>query len=223
MLVLKGLKKSFHEPGGGRLPVLDVAEFRLGEGEQAVLLGRSGCGKTTLLHIIAGISTPDAGIVEIDGVDIARLDEARRDRVRAEKVGYIFQTFNLLPGFSALENVMLGMTFAQGRRDERRAKDLLDRVGLTHRLKHKPGTLSVGEQQRVAVARALANRPRLLLADEPTASVDPKHQQQVIDLIRSTCREESVAIFLVTHAPEVASQFDRVEHLEQFNRVAALA
>ncbi len=223
MLSLKGLKKSFAEPGGGRLPVLDVPEFHLGEAEQAVLLGRSGCGKSTLLHIIAGISTPNAGSVEIDGVNIVKLDEAERDRVRAEKIGYIFQTFNLLTGFTALENVMLGMTFARGKRDEKRAKELLDRVGLAHRLKHKPSTLSVGEQQRVAVARALANRPRLLLADEPTASVDPKHQQQVIDLIRSTCREEGVAIFLVTHAPEVASQFDRVEHLEQFNRVAALA
>jgi ABC-type lipoprotein export system ATPase subunit len=151
------------------------------------------------------------------------LGEAERDRVRAEKVGYIFQTFNLLPGFTALENVMLGMTFAQGRKDERRARDLLGRVGLGHRLKHRPGTLSVGEQQRVAVARSLANRPRLLLADEPTASVDPKHQESVIDLIRSTCREESVALFLVTHAPEVAAQFERVEHLERFNRVAAVA
>jgi ABC-type lipoprotein export system ATPase subunit len=223
MLLLRGIKKSFDEPGGGRLPVLDVPEFHLAAGEQVVLLGRSGSGKTTLLHVIAGISTPDAGVVAIDGVDIARLGEAERDRVRAEKVGYIFQTFNLLQGFSALENVMLGMTFAQGKRDEKWAKDLLARVGLGHRLRHKPGTLSVGEQQRVAVARALANRPRLLLADEPTASVDSKHQQEVIDLIRSTCVEESIALFLVTHAPEVAGQFARVEQLEQFNRVAALA
>jgi putative ABC transport system ATP-binding protein len=223
MLLIQGLKKSFHEPGGGRLPVLDIPDFHLGEAEQAVLLGQSGCGKTTLLHVIAGISTPDAGRVVIDGVDIARLGEAERDRVRAEKIGYIFQTFNLLPGFTALENVMLGMTFARGRKDERWARDLLGRVGLGHRLKHRPGTLSVGEQQRVAVARALANKPRLLLADEPTASVDPKHQQTVIALIRSTCLEESVALFLVTHAPEVAGQFERVEHLERFNRVAAVA
>jgi ABC-type lipoprotein export system ATPase subunit len=223
MLLLRGIKKSFDEPGGGRLPVLDVPEFHLDPGEQVVLLGRSGSGKTTLLHVIAGISTPDAGVVAIDGIDIARLGEAERDRVRAEKVGYIFQTFNLLQGFTALENVMLGMTFAQGKRDEKRAKDLLARVGLGQRLRHKPAMLSVGEQQRVAVARALANRPRLLLADEPTASIDPKHQQQVIDLIRSTCGEESVALFLVTHAPEVAGQFSRVEQLEQFNRVAALA
>lgn len=223
MLLLQGVKKSFDEPGGGRLPVLDVPEFRLDAGEEAVLLGRSGCGKTTLLHVIAGISTPDAGVVAIDGVDIARLGEADRDRVRAEKVGYVFQTFNLLSGFSALENVLLGMTFARGRRDDRRARELLGRVGLGHRLKHRPGMLSVGEQQRVAVARALANKPRLLLADEPTASVDPRHQDQVIDLIRETCREEGVALFLVTHAPEVAARFARVEQLERFNRVAALS
>lgn len=223
MLRLKGLKKSFLEPGGGRLPILDVPDFHLQAAEQAVLLGRSGCGKTTLLHIIAGIAAPDAGIVAIDGTDIAQLPEPARDRVRAEKIGYIFQTFNLLPGFTALENVVLGMTFAGGRRDLGRAKELLDRVGLGRRLKHKPGTLSVGEQQRVSVARALANKPKLLLADEPTASVDSRHQQQVIDLIRTTCKEEGVSLFLVTHAPEVASQFDRVEHLEHFNRVAALA
>jgi ABC-type lipoprotein export system ATPase subunit len=223
MLRLQGLKKSFHEPGGGRLPVLDIPEFHLAEAEQAVLLGRSGSGKSTLLHVIAGLSTPDSGQVVIDGVDITRLGEAGRDRLRAEKVGYIFQTFNLLPGFTALENVMLGMTFARGKRDEQRARDLLGRVGLGHRLRHRPGTLSVGEQQRVAVARALANRPRLLLADEPTASVDPKHQQTVIDLIRSACQDDGVALFLVTHAPEVAGQFVRVENLEHFNRAAAVA
>jgi putative ABC transport system ATP-binding protein len=223
MLRLQNVKKSFREPDGDILPILDIERFDVAAGEQTVLVGHSGCGKTTLLHIIAGIGTPDSGEVMIDGIDITRLPEAGRDGVRAEKIGYIFQTFNLLPGFNALENVLLGMTFARGRCDERRAKDLLARVGLAHRLKHRPGMLSVGEQQRVAVARALANRPRLLLADEPTASVDPKHQQQVIDLIRSTCRDDGVALFLVTHAPEVASSFDRVEHLDHFNRVEALA
>jgi len=223
MLVIKDLKKSFDDPDVGRLPIIDVPWYELGEAEQAALLGRSGCGKTTLLHVIAGIAAPDSGRVEIDGVDVVGLPEAERDRFRAERIGYVFQTFNLLPGFSALENVLLGMSFARGRADERRARELLDRVGLSHRVKHRPEALSVGERQRVGVARALANRPRLILADEPTASVDFKHQDQVVELIRSTCREQGVALLLVTHAVEVASTFDRVDHLERFNRAETLA
>jgi len=218
MLHLKDVKKSFREPDGSPLPILDIREFRVAAGEQVVLMGRSGCGKTTLLHCIAGIGRPDSGIVEIDGLDIARLSEAGRDRFRADKLGYVFQTFNLLPGFSALENVLLGMSFAGKGVDAARAKDLLGRVGLSHRLTHRPTALSVGEQQRVAVARALANRPKLLLADEPTANVDTAHQQQIIDLVRNTCRDENVALLLVTHTPEVAEQFERVERLENFNQ-----
>jgi putative ABC transport system ATP-binding protein len=222
MLSIRNLKKSFHEPGGGRLPILDVDEFNVDAGEQVVLLGRSGCGKTTLLHAIAGISTPDSGEILIDGRDITRLGEAERDGLRAETIGYVFQSFNLLSGFTALENVMLGMAFGQGRSDAGRARNLLERVGLSHRKRHKPAELSVGEQQRVAVARALANRPKLLLADEPTASVDARHQQQVIDLIRETCEEEGVALLLVTHAQEVAAQFDRLVQLETLNKVGVL-
>lgn len=221
MLFLKDVKKSFREPDGSPLPILDIREFRVAAGEQVVLMGRSGCGKTTLLHCIAGIGRPDSGIVEIDGLDIARLSEAGRDRFRADKLGYVFQTFNLLPGFSALENVLLGMSFAGKGVDTARAKDLLGRVGLSHRLTHRPTALSVGEQQRVAVARALANRPKLLLADEPTANVDTAHQQQIIDLVRNTCRDENVALLLVTHTPEVAEQFERVERLENFNQAVA--
>lgn len=218
MLLLERVKKSFVEPDGGRLPILDIAEFRVSAGEALALIGPSGSGKTTLLHVIAGISRPDSGRVEVDGKDITRMSEAVRDRYRAAKMGYVFQTFNLLPAFSALENVMLGMTFGGARADQRRARHLLDRVGLGHRLTHRPAMLSVGEQQRVAVARALANRPRLVLADEPTANVDTMHQQQIVDLIRETCTEENISLLLVTHVPEVAEQFDRVEHLEQFNQ-----
>jgi putative ABC transport system ATP-binding protein len=184
-------------------------------------VGKSGSGKTTLLHIIAGISRPDSGTVQIDGLEITRLPESMRDRFRANKLGYVFQTFNLLAPFSALENVMLGMAFGQGGADASRAQALLERVGLGHRLHHKPAMLSVGEQQRVAVARAMANRPKLLLADEPTANVDSAHQQQIIDLIRQTCREENVSLVLVTHTPEVAAQFERVQKLEELNRAVA--
>ncbi len=218
MLALHNVRKSFREPDGSLLPILDVPRFQLAAGQQMVLLGSSGSGKTTLLHIIAGISNPDAGAVEIDGVDITRLPEAGRDRFRAERIGYIFQTFNLLPAFTALENVLLGMTFARGSSDPRRAAQLLDRVDVAHRASHKPNQLSVGEQQRVAVARALANRPALMLADEPTANIGAAHRQHVIDLLRDTCREENVALIVVTHDPTVSSQFDRVEHLEEINR-----
>jgi ABC-type lipoprotein export system ATPase subunit len=184
-----------------------------------VLVGRSGCGKTTLLHTIAGITRADAGDIVIDGINIAQLSEAGVDKVRSTKIGYVFQTFNLLPGFTALENVLLGMTFGRSRRDPQRARQLLDRVGLSHRLTHKPAALSVGEQQRVAVARALANKPSLLLADEPTANIDPRNQQNIIDLIKDTCREEGVALILVTHSLEVAGQFQRVDKLEEINRL----
>lgn len=219
MLVLDSIVKNYVEPNGHLLPVLDIPRFELQRGEQMVLLGRSGCGKTTLLHVIAGISTPDSGKVSFDGVDIARLSEAARDRFRAAKLGYVFQTFNLLPGFNALENVLLGMTFARGRRDTGRARHLLERVGLADRWDHTPLAMSVGEQQRVAVARALANRPALLLADEPTANIDPSNQQMIVDLIRDTCREEEISLLMVTHSREVASQFERVDRLEDLNRV----
>ncbi len=219
VLQLKEVKKSFTEPDGSPLPILDSPSFELGPGEQMVLVGPSGCGKTTLLHVIAGISRPESGHVKIDGWDITLMSEAEVDRFRAEKIGYVFQTFNLLPGFTALENVMLGMRFARGRVDRVRAKQLLERVGLGHRLHHKPTALSVGEQQRVSVARALANRPKLLLADEPTANVDAGHQQQIVDLLQQTCQEENVALLIVSHNMEVARQFPRVERLEDFNAV----
>jgi ABC-type lipoprotein export system ATPase subunit len=225
MLELKNIRKSYPLPGGGSLPILDVPSYRLESGEQAVIVGRSGCGKTTLLHVIAGISRADTGEIRLDGINLATLSEAGVDKVRADKIGYVFQTFNLLPGFSALENVLLGMTFARGKKDIGRAKHLLERVGLAHRSHHKPRAMSVGEQQRVAVARALANKPSLLLADEPTANIDPRNQQMIIDLIRDTCREEGVSLALVTHSMEVAGQFDRVDRLEEINLVtkAALA
>jgi ABC-type lipoprotein export system ATPase subunit len=174
MLELKNLRKSYPQPGEARLPILDIPYFRVESGEQMVIIGRSGCGKTTLLHTVAGISRADSGEIWLDKVNIAALSEGGVDRVRAAKIGYVFQTFNLLTGFSALENVLLGMTFSGGRKDPQRARMLLERVGLAHRLTHRPRALSVGEQQRVAVARALANRPSLVLADEPTANIDPR-------------------------------------------------
>jgi len=220
VIELHDVRKSFPLPGGETVRVLDVDLFEMAAGEQCALEGQSGSGKSTLLHVISGIMRPDSGRVVIDGVDLTQLDEARRDRVRADRLGLVFQQFNLLPGFTALENVLVAMSFGSGRPDRERATRLLAAVGLADRLHHKPAALSIGQQQRVAVARALANRPRVILADEPTASIDPAHQQQVIDLLKNTCTEQGVALLVVTHAPEVAGQFPRRLRLEDFNRAA---
>lgn len=217
MLLLENVRKSYREPNGEQLAILDIPRLELAAGEQVVLRGRSGCGKTTLLNCISGLTTVGEGQITINGTNITGLHEVARDRFRARYIGFVFQTFNLLPAFTALENVMLGMTFTGQRKDSNRAEKLLADVGLSHRLTHKPASLSVGEQQRVAVARALANQPKLLLADEPTANVDPAHQQQVIDLLRSACEKENVAMLLVTHSPEVSDQFERIEYLEKIN------
>lgn len=217
-LRLKDVRKSFTEQDGSRLPILGISEFTVGSAEQVALVGDSGGGKTTLLNVISGITAPDSGEVVIDGTNIAKLSEPARDRFRATKIGFVFQTFNLLAAFTALENVLLGMSFSGQKSDRKRAAALLERVGLGQRLSHKPATLSVGEQQRVAVARALANRPALLLADEPTASVDASNQQKVLELIRETCLEQKCSLLLVTHSAEVANQFGRVARLKDFNQ-----
>lgn len=219
MLEIQDLKKSFDQPGGGRLDILDIPALTVQAGEQAVLIGQSGGGKTTLLHLVAGLLVPDSGSIRIAGTDITRLSESGRDRFRASMVGYVFQTFNLLPAFTAIENVRLGMAFSGGRHDAARAAALLERVGLADRAHYRPGQLSVGQQQRVAIARALACKPKILLADEPTANVDPASSQTVIELIRDSCRQDHVALVLVTHSLEIAAQFDRVERLEEINRV----
>lgn len=220
VLVVKDLKKSYVAPDGTRLPVIDIPLLELKEGEQLALQGSSGGGKTTLLHLIAGILKPDSGSIAIHGTDIGALGEADRDRVRAENIGYVFQTFNLLQGYSALENVLLGMLFGPGA-DEARAKKLIERVGLIGRAGYRPRQLSVGQQQRVAVARALANNPRLVLADEPTGNLDAKNAREALTLIRDVCRENNAALLLVSHDQEVLKQFDNVKDLKELNRAAA--
>ncbi|HEY7115390.1 MAG TPA: ABC transporter ATP-binding protein [Tepidisphaeraceae bacterium] len=156
-------------------------------------------------------------------VDIARLDEARRDVFRGRHVGYIFQTHHLLSSFTALENVLLGMSFTGRKPDPAWARRLLDEVGLSTRADYKPEKLSVGQQQRVAVARALANRPTLVLADEPTGALDPANAQQVLDLIRKLCEEVRAALILVTHDLDIAHQFPRVLTLSDLNRATTLS
>lgn len=223
MLEIRDLKKSYAEPSGNPLVIIDIPRLDIGAGEQVVLRGESGGGKTTLLHLISGIVTADSGSIKLDGMELNRFSESARDRIRADKMGYVFQTFNLLPGFTALENVRLGMTFARKKMNLERAKELMNRVGLGDRMNYMPNQLSVGQQQRVAVARALANKPRLLLADEPTANVDPANQNRIIELIQEVCRVDVVAILLVTHSDEISKRFERVERLEQINLAIATA
>ncbi len=222
VLELQDVKKSFSVPGGDPPLILDVPFFKIAAGELVALEGQSGSGKSTLLNVVSGILRPDSGQVLIGGLNIVKLAEPQRDRLRADRIGLVFQQFNLLPGFTALENVLVAMSFGSQASNKGRAESLLEAVGLADRFHHKPVALSIGQQQRVAVARALANRPRVLLADEPTASIDPSHQQQVIDLLQTTCREEDVALLVVTHAPEVAEQFPVRHRLEDFNRAAVV-
>lgn len=220
-LLLENVKKSYREPNGSILPILNIERFELKENEQAVLIGESGSGKSTLLNVISGITSADSGKVTIAGTEIASMAEVVRDRFRAERIGFVFQTFNLLPAFSALENVLLGMSFSREKPNRNRAKELLAQVGLEHRLHHRPQQMSVGEQQRVAVARALANQPKLLLADEPTANVDISNQETILQLLRDACAQNQISMLLVTHSQEVAKQFDRVETLSDFNKIHA--
>jgi putative ABC transport system ATP-binding protein len=217
ILEIENIRKSYVSPDGEESLILDVPRFVLEEGEQAGLEGSSGSGKTTLLNLIAGILPPDSGRIVVAGREISQLSEAGRDRWRAEQIGYVFQTFNLLHGYNALENVELGMMFGKGT-DPEFARHLLDRVGLGHRMNYRPNQLSVGQQQRVAVARALANHPNLVLADEPTGNLDRKHADEGLDLIREICRENSAALLLVSHDHQVLSRFTRVESLAVLNK-----
>jgi len=217
LLEIAGLKKSFLSPDGQRHVVIDVPEFSLVEKAQTALSGESGLGKTTLLHLIAGILKPDAGSIKLAGQEVSSLPEPARDRLRANTLGYIFQTFNLLPAFTCLENVLLGMSFGPGA-DRAFALALLKRVGLGERLGHYPRQLSTGQQQRVAVARALANRPKLVLADEPTGNLDHVNARAALQLIREACAENGAALLLVSHDREALAQFETVVELSKINR-----
>jgi putative ABC transport system ATP-binding protein len=222
LLELRNLLKTYRSPEGEQQTVLDVPAFELHQEEQVGIAGTSGSGKTTFLNVIAGILRPDGGQVVFDGVDLATLSEGRRDALRARSMGYVFQTFNLLEGYSALENVLLGMLFGPGA-DRAFARELLEDLGLGHRLNHRPSQLSIGQQQRVALARALANRPRLVLADEPTGNLDPQHAAEALAMLRELCRKQGAALLLVSHDQTVLSGFDRVETFTELNRAGSAA
>ncbi len=219
LLEISELRKSFVAPDSSTHTVIDVPALALEENAQVALCGESGSGKTTLLHLIAGIVKPDAGSVRLAGAELSGLSEPQRDRLRAMTIGYIFQTFNLLPAFTCLENVLLGMSFGPGA-DRVFAENLLRRVGLGGQLNHRPRQLSTGQQQRVAVARALANRPKLVLADEPTGNLDHANAREALTLIREACRENGAALLLVSHDRQVLAEFETVLELAKINRAA---
>ncbi len=220
LLDVTDLKKSFASPDGERMLIVDVPRFALAAGEQVAVRGASGSGKTTFLNLVAGILQADRGTIVLDGHTVTAMSESGRDRLRARTLGYVFQNFNLLQGYTALENVMLGMLFGVGV-DATRARGLLERVGLSHRVDYRPSQLSIGQQQRVAVARALANRPKLVLADEPTGNLDQRHAGEALALIREVCRESGAALLLVSHDPAILASFDRSEDLAELNHAAA--
>ena len=217
VLDISRLRKSYVTPEGELKPVVSVAKFSLATGAQLGLKGESGSGKTTFLNLIAGIVKSDAGSILLNGVELNSLRESQRDRLRATTLGCVYQSFNLLQGYTCLENVLVAMMFGAGR-DRAFAASLLDRVGLSHRLDYYPRQLSVGQQQRVAVARALANRPKLVLADEPTGNLDPAHAIETLTLLRKTCAEQGAALLLVSHDREILGRFEHVADFKQLNQ-----
>ena len=212
VLRVETLTKTF--PSGGRpLTVIDDVSFSVGAGDTCAIVGPSGSGKTTLLGLCAGLDQPTSGTVELCGVDLSPLDEDERAEVRNQYVGFVFQTFRLLPTLTALENVMVPAELRGDTDPQARAAELLDQVGLGDRLDHYPSQLSGGERQRVAMARAFINRPRVLFADEPTGNLDAETADRIEDLLFDLNETADTTLVLVTHDEELAAQTERVLHL----------
>jgi lipoprotein-releasing system ATP-binding protein len=212
----QGLAKTYAE-GTLRTPVFDHIDLAVAPGETVAILGASGAGKSTLLHLLGGLDTPTAGEVFVSGQKMSTLSDAARGQLRNRALGFVYQFHHLLPEFTALENVMLpvllnGTTVPAARE---RAADLLEAVGLGHRLDHKPGELSGGERQRAAVARALVNKPACVLGDEPTGNLDEKTAANVFELMLELNRAERTSLVLVTHARSLARRLDRVLELRE--------
>lgn len=219
MIRLTNVSKSYAQDDHEVL-ACEVNSLSVDDGEQVALIGRSGSGKTTLLHILAGILRPDRGQVEIAGTDLSSLSEAGRDRFRGQHIGMVYQTFNLLQPFTALENVLLGALFGRGADGKARdvATFLLDRVGLGDRLHHRPNQLSVGQIQRVAICRALINDPGLVLMDEPLGNQDKETGGQVLELLLQLAQEKGKTVVMVTHDPESARRMQRTIDLHTLRR-----
>ena len=212
MLSASGLTKEY-QSGDHQLVVLRDVTFSIDQGEFVAIVGPSGSGKTTLLGLLAGLDTPSRGTVRLDGTDITALDEDARARLRGEKVGFVFQSFQLIPTLTAIENVQVPLELRGENHVVERARDVLERVGLGDRLDHYPTQLSGGEQQRVAIARAFSNRPRILFADEPTGNLDSDTGARIVELLESLNRESDSTVVLVTHDLGLARRARRVVRL----------
>ena len=221
MLIARDLTKSYHS-GEHELTVLRDVSFTIPQGAFVAIVGPSGSGKTTLLGLLAGLDTPSRGAVILDEVDFTRLDEDARARVRGEKVGFVFQTFQLIPTLTAQENVQVPLELRGEPRAAERAIELLRRVGLGDRTHHFPTQLSGGEQQRVAIARAFVNAPRILFADEPTGNLDSDTGARIVELLESINRELGSTIVLVTHDASLAARAQRVIRLSDGRVVSDL-
>ena len=213
MLEVRALTKSYRS-GGDTLTVVKDISFSLATGASCAIVGPSGSGKTTLIGLCAGLDLPSSGDVQLDGVSLAALNEDGRARVRNEIVGFVFQTFQLLPTLTALENVMVPMELRGGNHARDQAVELLKRVGLGERLTHYPAQLSGGEQQRVALARAFINRPKILFADEPTGNLDAETGKLVIENLFALNAEAGTTLVLVTHDLELAKRAQRIIRLK---------
>ncbi|GAC1695963.1 MAG: ABC transporter ATP-binding protein [Gemmatimonadaceae bacterium] len=213
MLVSRDLTKEY--PSGGRtIVVLRDVSFTIAQGAFVSIVGPSGSGKTTLLGLLAGLDTPSRGSVELDGADLSKMDEDARARLRGEKVGFVFQSFQLIPTLTAAENVQVPLDLSGERGGDVRARELLARVGLADRGHHYPLQLSGGEQQRVAIARAFANAPRILFADEPTGNLDGVTGARIVELLESLNRESGSTVVLVTHDLALAAHASRTIRLD---------
>jgi ABC-type lipoprotein export system ATPase subunit len=212
LVTLEQVSKEYRM-GGRCVRALDGVNLELGRMQLAVILGASGSGKSTLLNLLGAMDRATAGRVVVEGIDLGTLDEQALTDYRRHKVGFVFQNFNLIPNLSAIENVLLPMELAGGvpaARRRARATELLEGVGLAHRARHKPSQLSGGEQQRVAIARSLANDPAMILADEPTGNLDSKTGQEVIELLRELAREQGKTVIVVTHDSAAAAAADLI-------------
>ncbi len=209
----RGLSRQYGQ-GDAAVLALGGVDLDLARGVYTAIMGPSGSGKSTLMHILAGLDKPTAGSVELDGVEITKLKERALTQLRREKIGFIFQTFNLLPTLTAQENIMLPLTIAGRKHDGAWVDQLITTVGLQDRLKHKPSELSGGQQQRVAVARALASRPAVLFADEPTGNLDSRTGEEVLHLLRHSSDDLGQTIVMVTHDAHAATYADRIVFLK---------